>query len=253
MGGSPAKMRALWICLWTGPVLCALFAVAMVVLAGIIPPTDPTDSAEEIAAFFQSDVDAIRLGLALGIVAMALIAPFGIAIAEMLRESERGTSLLTNIQIASVAIGTSVAVIMCLVWGTAAYRPDEYDPETTLMLNDLAWFFFLFSWAPFSIWIAAVGLAIISDERANPPFPRWVAYLNFWLAILFMPAALMIFFKTGAFAYNGAVAFYVPTIAFFGWVMIMSVLARRALSRSSALPAEVASPEAEAPRVPVAN
>ena len=238
------KLRTLRVCLWTGPVLCAMFFVAMVVLAGIIPPTGPTDSAEEIAAFFQDDVDSIRIGLAFAIVAMALIAPFGIAIAEMLRESQRGTALLTNIQIASVAIGTSVAVIMCLVWGTAAYRPDELAPDTTRMLNDLAWFFFLFSWAPFSIWIAAVGLAVMFDERKNPPFPRWVAYLNFWLAVLFAPAALMIFFKTGAFAYNGAVAFYVPTIAFFGWIMIMTVLARRGLRRED--PGREPTPEPEA-------
>lgn len=229
MGDSPA----LRLCLWTGPLLCLLFFVGMVVLAGIIPPTSPTGSSEEIAAFFRDDVDGIRAGLVLGIVAMALIVPFGIAIAEMLRGSERGTALLTNVQIASVAVGAAVAVVMCLVWATASFRPDELDPDTTRMLNDMAWFFYLFTWAPFSIWLAAVGLAILWDEREDPPFARWVAYLNAWIVVLFQTALLMIFFKTGPFAYDGAITFYIPTATFFGWILVMAGLAFRALRRES--------------------
>ena len=159
--------RSPWIrlCLWTGPVLCAMFAIAMVPLTGFIPPPSPEASAQEIARMFSDDADSIRIGLAIGISAMALIAPFGIGVASMLRGSESGTPVLTYLQIACVAIGTSVAVIMCLVWGTAAFRPDELAPDTTRMLNDLAWFFFLFSFAPFSVWLVAVGLAIITDQR----------------------------------------------------------------------------------------
>ena len=232
--------RAIRLCLWSGPVLVVMFAIAMVPLTGLIPPPHPNDSAREIADLFSDNATQIRVGLAVGIVAMALIAPFGIGVASLLRGSERGTPVLTYLQIASVAIGTSVAVIMCLVWGTASFRPDELAPDTTRMLNDLAWFFFLFSFAPFSIWLIAVGLAIIWDEREAAPFPRWAAYLNFWLALLFVPAVLMIFFKSGAFAYNGLIAFWVPTLAFFGWVMVMTVLGLRALGRSSLSPARIA-------------
>lgn len=227
------RVLGLRLCLWSGPVLCALFFVGMVVLAGIIPPTSPTGSSEEIAAFFRDDVDAIRFGLVLAIVAMSLIAPFGIAVAELLRDSERGTALLTNVQVASVAVGTSVAVVMCLIWATASFRPDELAPDTTRMLNDLAWFIYLFTWAPFSIWVAAVGLAILWDEREAPPFPRWAAYLSFWIVMLFQTALLMIFFKTGPFAYDGAITFYVPTATFFGWIMITAVLGLRALRQEA--------------------
>lgn len=235
MGLSDAKRRVLGLrlCLWTGPLLCALFFLGMVVLAGIIPPTSPTDSAEEIAAFFRDDVDAIRFGIVLGIVAMSLIAPFGVAIAELLRGSERGTALLTNVQIASVAVGASVGVVMCLIWATASYRPDELAPDTTRMLNDLAWFVYLFTWAPFSIWVAAVALAILWDEREAPPFPRWAAYFSFWIVLLFQTALLMIFFKTGPFAYDGAITFYVPTATFFGWIMTMAVVGLRALRQEN--------------------
>jgi hypothetical protein len=225
--------RWIRLCLWSGPVLVVMFAIAMVPLTGFIPPPSPDASAREIADLFRDDTDSIRIGLSIGIVAMALIAPFGIGVASMLRGSERGTPVLTYVQIACVAIGTSVAVIMCLVWGTASFRPDELAPDTTRMLNDLAWFFFLFSFAPFSVWLVAVGLAIISDERAVAPFPRWSAYLNFWLALLFVPAVLMIFFKHGAYSFNGLIAFWVPTLSFFGWVMAMTVLGLCALRRPS--------------------
>lgn len=249
------RAPAVRLCLWMGPLLCAIFTVAMLPLTGFIPPPSPEASADEIAAMFADDATAIRMGLAIGIVAMALISPFGIAIAAMLRGSERGTPVLTYVQVAGVAMGTCIAVTMCLVWGTASFRPDELEPGTTRMLNDMAWFFFLFSFAPFSIWVAAVGLAILSDERPAPPFPRWAAYLCFWMALLFIPAVLMIFFKSGAFSFNGIIAFWVPTLAFFGWVMAMTVLGLQAAGRSrieqpAAAPAP---PAAERPGAPVAS
>lgn len=35
---------------------------------------------------------------------------------------------------------------------------------------------------------------------------------------------LILFFKTGPFAYNGVVGFWLPTVAFFAWVLVMTWL-----------------------------
>jgi hypothetical protein len=72
-----------------------------------------------------------------------------------------------------------------------------------------------------------IGAAILRDKRANPIFPRWSAYLNFWCAFLFMPGGLVVFFKHGPFGWNGLIAWWLLLTAFGVWVLTMSVLLLR--------------------------
>jgi len=58
-------------------------------------------------------------------------------------------------------------------------------------------------------------------------YPRWSAYLNFFVAVFMIEAALVLFFKTGPFSLNGFFVFYVPMFVFFTWIMLFSVLAYR--------------------------
>jgi len=76
-----------------------------------------------------------------------------------------------------------------------------------------------------------IGLAIIKDHNVPTLYPRWVAYLNFWCAILIFPAGLIVFFRDGLFAYNGIGAFWIPFAIFFGWMIAMSVLTLQAIDR----------------------
>ena len=47
--------------------------------------------------------------------------------------------------------------------------------------------------------------------------------------LLFFPGGLLLFFKTGPFAYHGLFVFWVPMIAFGLWILILSWGARRAV------------------------
>lgn len=84
-------------------------------------------------------------------------------------------------------------------------------------------------WAPGVLWVGAVGLAILRDGSPQPLFPRWVAYLNFWVGFPFFPASLALFFKTGPFAYNGAIAVWLPAGIFFLWYGVMTFLMLKAI------------------------
>jgi hypothetical protein len=55
-------------------------------------------------------------------------------------------------------------------------------------------------------------------------------YLSVWFGISAIPGFLGIFFKSGAFSYNGLFVWWIPSIAFFGWVVIMSGLTLRAIA-----------------------
>ena len=85
-------------------------------------------------------------------------------------------------------------------------------------INDFGWFLYLYTWPPFSVWALAIALAILWDTSERPAFPRWAGYMNLWLALLLVPAGLMLFFKSRPFAYDGIITFWVPTVAFFFWI-----------------------------------
>jgi hypothetical protein len=73
-----------------------------------------------------------------------------------------------------------------------------------------------------------IAIAVLTDKNPEPIFPRWVGYLNVWTAVLIIPAGLIEFFKTGPFAYDGAISFWFVWLVFFGWIIGMSALVMRA-------------------------
>ena len=78
------------------------------------------------------------------------------------------------------------------------------------MLNDMSWLMFLGIISSACVQVAALGLAILLDKRTKPVFPRWAGYFNIWVALIWVPAAIIPFFKTGPLAWNGVFAWWVP-------------------------------------------
>jgi hypothetical protein len=216
------SLRVMRVCAWIGPALTVIFAIGLIPLAHFFPPPAPSRSAASIQELYTHHLTAGRIGCVLMSLAMAMIAPWGATLAMTMRRTERGMPILTVIQFASVAVCTMCAVMLTMVWGTAAFRPDTLSPGTTRMLNDFAWFLFLFDWAPFTVWVASFGVAVLLDSTGTCLFPRWVGYTSLWMSLLFLPAGLIIFFKTGAFAFDGLIAMYIPTFCFFCWIITTS-------------------------------
>ena len=235
---NPTAVR---LCAWTGPVLVFLFFVGLVPLAGFIPPPDPNGSPAEIQSLYTDDLTSVRIGLLLATSAVALFLPWGASIAVLTRRSETGFPVWSYTQVASVAMCVIVALLTCLVWSWGAFRPNDISPETTRSINDFGWFLYLYTWPPFTVWALAIGLAILWDNSERPAFPRWAAYMNFWVALLIVPAGLMLFFKSGPFAFDGIITFWVPTVAFFLWIPVMSWLVLRAVNQYEAASAGAAS------------
>lgn len=228
---NPTSMR---LATWSGPLLTVFFFIGLIPLAKFIPPPHPTDSAQEIKAFYLGNVNGIRAGMVFVMIGVGLIATWGVSLTVWTRRSEAGFPILSYIQLTCIAVGTMVGVLIALTWGLAAYRPDDTSADITRALNDAGWFFFLFDWPPFILWFVAFALGIFWDKSENPPFPRWAAYLTLWVACLTVPAGVMIFFKSGAFAFNGLIAMYVPLTVFFIWIIVMTALALRAIKHEEA-------------------
>lgn len=220
-------------CAWSG-ILCAVMMLIGLLSSGFMPPPRPADSAEQIAAIYRDNATGIRIGTIFVLLSGAMFAAFTAGIAAQMRRMEpRVTPVLTYLQLAcgSVVVTFFIAVAVC--WSVAAYRP-ERNAELVQLLNDLGWFWFLLTATVPALQNTALALAIFGDRAERPVMPRWVAYANVWIAVLFLPGVLLTFFKSGPFAWNGLFSFWIPFVAFASWFVVVAVQLLKAIDRQVA-------------------
>jgi hypothetical protein len=228
--GPDVTKRNELMCTWSGLVFVLLFALGWVVIGGFVPPPSPAADAAQIVAFYQTHTPMVRLGLLLTQASCIFFLPWVAVISVQMKRLEAPGTVLATTQLISGAVALLIILLPTMIWGVASFRP-ERNPELMLLLNDLAWLIFTMTFAPFVMQAVAIGWAILGDPRAQPLFPRWVAYFNFWTALSFVPAGLIIFFKTGPFAWNGVIGFWLPVSVFFVWFIVMLVFMLKAIRR----------------------
>ncbi|WP_372787871.1 hypothetical protein [Paraconexibacter sp.] len=224
---------------WAGLVWVILFFIGMVPLANWIPLPSPSDTAAEVQAMYVDHTNSIRAGLALIFTGTIGYILFSAAIASQCRRIKGAPTALRYAQVGSIGACTLLIIVPIIIWFTAAYRPEVRSAESIQLLNDLGWIMFIVGFVPFVAWVWTVGLAILSDEDADPLFPRWAGYLCMLLGTLQIPPILLVFFQTGPFAWNGLFSWWIPATDFFTFFLVMLVLTLRAIRRTPA-----AAPEA---------
>jgi len=209
-------------CAWSGIAAVILFIIGGVVLGGMIPPLlAPDDAPEEFVRKISDHLLAIRVGSVFLMVSFMLFGPFGAGISAQIRRAERAP-VFSTIQLVFTVVGTMVAVLVAFCWALMAFRPDVYHPTLVQFLADFAYFLAVFSVPVFGGWCIMIAVPVLLAPEGRRPFPRWVGYLNIWAALLFAPGQMVLFFKHGPFSWNGAVALWLPFVAFFLWILVMS-------------------------------
>jgi hypothetical protein len=203
------------LCIWAGPVMGVLFVVGFVV-AGFWPPPSPNQTAAEVAAMIDKDRTAIRVGIVICLASCPLLMPFLAAFTIQMKRIEGLRPIMAYTALALGALATVEFVIPYVFMLVSTYRPDT-DPDVTRALFDLSWFFFLGVISTFVLELVLFGVAVLIDKRPRPAFPRWLGYVNIWLALMFTPASFLVFFKTGPLAWNGVLVWWVPVAAFLLW------------------------------------
>jgi hypothetical protein len=205
---------------------CALAAILLFFLAmgpgfRFLPPLSPSLSAEQFAQHFRDHAVSVRIGSILMMTGAALLFPmFGAMSAAMVRMKGRPDALAWT-QLAT-AIVTFAPLFMCsFFFAAASFRP-ERGAEDVLAINDLGWFFLVMPTPAALIQLVVFGIAILGDDKQRPVFPRWLAYFSFWVGILFFAGVFIPLFKTGPFAWNGLLAFWVPLAVFGIWTPVMA-------------------------------
>jgi hypothetical protein len=218
-------------------ILCASSGFLFVVLlfaglltTGFFPPPSPELSATEVAARWNDHPNLIRLGLVIMMFGAVATAPLVAAVSVQLKRIGPHATVLSYTQMLCGGAGIVAVFMPIMIMMAAAYRPDR-DPDLIMLINDLAWIPFIINGPPAIFQCVSIGIAVLVDKRGTPIYPRWVGYLNLWIAFTFLPACLLLFFKTGPFAWNGLLSFWLAASTFGGWFLLMSVMTIRAASR----------------------
>ena len=214
-----------------------LFFIGLLPIAHFIWPPPPSQTAEQVAAFFAHDTVAKRLGLLIAMLGTGLLAPFYAVISAQMRRIEGADRTLVYAQLAAAACTVLEIILPLMLWQGIAFRP-ERDPVVTQALNDVAWLTFLGTTTTVLIQNAIIGVIVLQDRNAVPVYPRWYAYLNFFAVLGVFPAGLVVFFKSGPLAWNGIIVWGVGVAIFFIWICVTAYLviaaARRERDDSSA-------------------
>lgn len=217
---SPAVRR---IFIWTGPLFLVVLGIAFVAFIRFIPPPRPSSSAEQIAELFRHNHTSILIGCFIYVSLVVLLLTWASVLIVQCRRVEGAIPVLTCGQVLFAAACFLIAVLVGVIWAVAAFRPGEVSPDITRTLCDAGFVLMLFTWAPFAAWFTLIAITVFSDKSETPLYPRWVAYLNLWCGLLGAPGGLIVFFKSGPFAYDGLIGFYIPFGVFTLWIVVMTV------------------------------
>ncbi len=219
------------LCVWGGPFYAVCLGIGLLT-AGFVPPPSPELPADEIAAIYRENANLIRSGMILGLTGTVGFVTLVGAISVQLRRIRGISRLAPYLQLGAGSIGVLTVMFPVMIFAIAAFRP-EREPALTQLLNDIGWLIIIPAFPAFIAQFAAIAFATLQDTSPVPVFPRWAAYFNVWIALLFVPGGIAYFFRTGPFAWNGLLAFWVAAGAFFVWLVVMSWLMLKAIGNDT--------------------
>ena len=227
----PKVNKDLWLCWWVMPFFYQIFGIVFVPLTRVMPPQAPTKSTAGVVDFF----DAHRTGIKIGFVILLIfISGAGICGGLVAYQMKRMSvnPVFAYAYIATLAVG---GIPGCLFGAfsflVAAFRPDR-DPQLIHLLYDTTFLTFVGSLGCFATNYLVLSLAILLDK--NGVYPKWLAYVGIWQIVTEVIAVPCFIYRTGPFAWNGALAFYEGTLIFGVFLIALIYTTRKAIEAQPA-------------------
>ena len=215
---------------WCGPAFLVTFVFFWGVMGNNIPNPSPALSSGELAARYAENLGSIRAGFILSLISVVLYLPWTSLLSSQMARIEGRYSTFANLQLLGGGLTVMVVSFSAFFWVAAAFRPDQ-APETTRMLTDLGWLCIDLQYACTTLQMIAAALVGLADRRAQALFPRWVCYLTILCGLSFIPASLTGVLKTGPFAWDGLLSYYIPYACWLGWFTIASIYIIKEVNR----------------------
>lgn len=213
-----------WIAFWSVPVFFTLFGLVFVPLSWMMPPRSPSSPQAEIVTFMQSH----NLLIACAVLTLVFgLAPVSNACYLIQIKRMSVSPVFRYCVMMGATTGTIVGMLFAMFcFGLGAFRPG-YDPAILAMLYDFGYLAFIGSLGCFCIMWLAFGLAIILDE--NNILPKWLGYYTVWQYVTELMAAPVWIAKSGPFAWNGLMTFWLAMTLYVSWQLIVYACIFRAI------------------------
>jgi hypothetical protein len=229
-----------WIAFWIVPGFFTLFGIVFVPLSWMMPPRSPSSPTPQIVDFMQSH----NLLLACAILTLSFgLAPLSNAV-YLIQIKRMSVSPVFRY---SVMVGSMTGAIVGMLFpmfcfGLGAFR-SGYKPSTLAMLYDFGYLAYIGSLGCFCIMWMACGPAILLDK--NNVLPKWLGYYTVWQYVTELMAAPVWIAKSGPFAWNGLMTFWLAMVLYVSWQCIVYICIYRAIKNQPDDELENASPADE--------
>lgn len=225
--------RAQRILIWWAVAFMAIYVLALAFLFDMVPPPRATMSAQQIADWYAHRHTRIRLGAAIASWTSAFVLPLTVVVAVQLARLEGGRRVWSIVAGASGVMTSIFLVLPPLFWGVAAFTPSR-DPQATAMMHELGMLTFV-AVVPYFLfmWVAVAVFCFRTPTLPHSPFPRWFGYFTAWVTLMFEAGPIAFLTRTGPFAWNGVLVFWVPFSLIVAWVCAMVYLLLAAIKRQA--------------------
>lgn len=218
----------LWVGWWTLVAFYNLYPILFFVLARTQPPPSPLMPPDEIVQWFADRDDGIIYGYATLFIVGGATALMNATLAySMWRMSVSRAFAYSYLLIYALATLPGM-LIMGVVCTVGAMRPDR-DPELMSWLYDFAFLSFEGTMGVFLVGSLVWMVAVLLDK--NGVFPRWFGYLNLCNALTEVVVAPAWIFRSGAFSWDGTIAWWLNMVVFSVYTAAFLTLLRKLILR----------------------
>lgn len=194
--------------------------IGMWPLQGFLPPLKPSLTPAEVSAVFRDHATGIIVGSIFIMLGSTLLVTFFCAIAARLDRIGPQARVWSQTVTSSTAFAMAPFFLSAVIFSVAAYRAERSD-ELIQAIADLGFMVLVIPAFPATLQAFAIAFAILGDKANATGWPRWVAYANLWVGVLFLPGCIIALFKSGPFAWNGVLAFWLAAVSFGLWLNLM--------------------------------
>lgn len=225
--------RAQRILLWWGLTFTLIYGLVWWRLFHMMPPPTAKWSADEIARFYVEHGSDIKLGATIAGWTSGFMVPIAVVVAIQISRHEKGRPVWAATALAGGTLMSIPLALPPIFWGTAAFTPTR-APEITAIMHELAMLTFVTTDQYYIfMWVAIAVIGLIPSAVRHSPFPRWFGYYTAWTALMFETGAVAFMTRSGPFAWNGLLAFWLPVVTFFAWIVVMAVQLFKAIAGQS--------------------
>lgn len=223
--------RAQRILIWWALIFLVIYALVLGLLFDMIPPPRATLSIQQISDWYAQRHTRIRAGAVIASWTSAFMLPLSVVIAVQIGRLERGRRVWSIAAGASGVMSSIFLVLPPLFWGVAAFTPSR-DPQATALMHELGmltlvttvqYFIFMF--------VAIIVFCFRTPTIPHSPFPRWFGYFTAWVAVMFEAGPIAFLTRTGPFAWDGLLVFWVPLALIVMWISVVVFLLFTAINQ----------------------